>query len=168
MAEAFLRRETARRGAEAEVSSAGFVTVEQPAERHAVKAMGEVGLDIAAHRSRVVSPELLGDPDLVIGMTREHVRMAVAARREAFARTFTLKELVRRAESIGPRHDTDVTPWVAAVADERDPHGLLGADPVDDIADPMGRSLRRFRACRDEIDRHLVTLSDLLWPPLGP
>ena len=64
--------------------------------------------------------------------------------------------------------DGDLAGWLAAVNEGRDVTDLLGYHDVDDIADPMGRSLRRFRACADEIEGHVIALADLLWPDLGP
>jgi len=163
MGEALLAREARARRTPALVGSAGFVTGDRPAERHAIAVMADRGVDITAHRSRVVGPELLEAADLVLGMAREHVREAVVAYRPAAYRTFTLKELVRRGTAAG-RPPGDLDAWLRALDEDRDPRGLLGSDAEDDVADPMGRSRRRFAACADEIEANIIRLADLLWP----
>jgi protein-tyrosine phosphatase len=167
MAEVLMAHAAAERAADAVLSSAGFATRGRPAEPHAVTVMADRGLHLEHHRSRIVTPELLADADLVVGMTREHVRQACTLDRNAFPRTFTLKELVRRGAAVGPAAD-GAGAWLDLVGQGRDPAGLLGQDPVDDIADPMGRSLRRFRSCADEIAAHTTTLADLVWPQTDP
>jgi protein-tyrosine-phosphatase len=110
---------------------------------------------------------LLDEADLVIAMAREHVREAHAVQRDAFPRTFTLKELVRRGAAAGPV-GRDLGGWLGAIDEERDPAELLGRDESDDIADPMGRPRRRFRSCADEIEANIIALADLLWPRGAP
>ena len=160
MAEVLMVREAAMRPEPVIVSSAGFVTENRAAEPHAVTVMGERGLDLTRHRSRLVDPEML-EADLVVGMTREHVRDAFGLHREAFPRTFTLKELVRRGRAVGPA-SAGLEPWLDEIATTRDSADLLGDSRADDIADPMGRSLRVFRACADEIEDQIVALAGLL------
>jgi protein-tyrosine-phosphatase len=161
MAEALLRRALTERAVPAEVTSAGFVTEDRSAEPHAVRVMADRGLDIGGHRSRLLTPDLLAGVDLVLGMTREHVRRACTLDRDTLARTFTLKELVRRGTATGPAPG-DVEAWVGRLAAGRNPTELLGDHERDDVADPMGRSLRRFQACADEIEAESVALATLV------
>ena len=71
MAEALLRRHLAEAGIAAEVRSAGTLGWnDRPATDHAVTVMAELGLDIGAHTSRRLAPELL-HADLVVTMTRD-------------------------------------------------------------------------------------------------
>ena len=46
-----------------------------PATVHAVEAMREIGLDISAHRSRLLTPELLNGADAVVALGKEHYYM---------------------------------------------------------------------------------------------
>jgi hypothetical protein len=55
-------------------------------------------------------------------------------------------------------------PWLARIGQDRARGDLLGDDPDDDVADPMGGSLRTFRRCADEIEHHVAILAQLLWP----
>jgi len=62
-----------------EVLSAGTAATDgQPASGGAREAGVRAGLDLAAHRSRRSSAELLSGADLVLGMEPEHVRVALA------------------------------------------------------------------------------------------
>lgn len=121
------------------------------------------GLD--DHVSRRLTPELVAAADLVIGMTREHVREVAVADRESLGRAFTLKELVRRGEAAGPRAGEEpLGAWLARVAAGRSPMDLLGASPDDDIDDPIGRSRSVYRRTAEELERLLDRLVALVWP----
>lgn len=167
MAEVLLAREIDERGAHAEVLSAGFVTQDRAAEPYAVGAMAERGIDLADHRSRLVTPGLLDRSNLIIGMARRHVREAHTVQRGVLPRTYTLKELVRRGAEFGSA-GRDLEGWLGPIDQERDPADLLGDDEIDDVADPMGRPLRVFRSCANEIEANIIALADLLWPRDGP
>lgn len=74
MAEVIARDRAARRGLEVEVDSAGLMTGPgSPAAEHARRLAAERGLDLGAHRSSVLTPDLLALSDLVLGMTGRHV-----------------------------------------------------------------------------------------------
>jgi protein-tyrosine-phosphatase len=67
------------------VASAGVSAYDgEPASQNAVAAMAELGIDISAHRSRRLTPELIDDADLVLTMEQRHleavIKMAPAAR----------------------------------------------------------------------------------------
>src|SRR5262249_58128202 len=103
----------------------------------------------------------LADADLVIGMERSHVRRVATLDPAAWERTFTLKELVRRGEHIGPRLvDESGAAWVASAHRGRTREELLGADDVDNLADPMGRPQKAF----DQAAAELADLSRRLAP----
>ncbi len=101
--------------------------------------MARCGLDVTAHRSRVVSEADVAMAGLVVGLARAHVRLAVAVVPEAWPRCFTFKELVRRGESAGPRVAGEpLADWLSRVQEGRSRSALLGDAPVDDVADPIG------------------------------
>ena len=105
MAEALLARRWARSRTRWRVRSAGLLgedAVGEPPPPEVVAALAAYGLDISGHRSRRVTAADLGWADLVLGMSREHVRHAVVTVPDSWPRTFTLKELVRRGEETGP------------------------------------------------------------------
>ena len=159
MAQALL----ARRLPNAEVSSAGSLSSGRPATDGAVRVMTARGIDIASHRSRVVDGDMLHDADLVLAMTRAHVRDAVVRAPVNFRKTFTLLELVRRGERVGPAGD--LSAWLDAVGTGRRPADLMGDDPDDDIADPIGQPdaayERTVEILADLVDRLGVLLEPL-------
>lgn len=139
------------------VRSAGFARADVPVHPYAFECMRERSIDIGSHRSAVlgrewiVGPEFV--PDVVVGMAREHVRNIVLLERSAWSRTFTLKELVRRAAAVG-RREPGQSPaeWIGEVAEGRQLAAMLGDDPDDDVADPMGRSPATFARTAAEIE----------------
>lgn len=74
LAEALLRRKLAERGVEGvEVSSAGTGAWDgAPATEGAYLVALEHGLDLSAHRARLLTRELVGAADLVLTMARHH------------------------------------------------------------------------------------------------
>jgi protein-tyrosine phosphatase len=150
MAEALLRR----RLSEAEVTSVGLLPPGHEVSGGSVRAMAARGLDIAAHRSKQMEAAAVRDADLVIGMARMHVREAVVLVPGALGRSFTLPELVRRGEAVGPADD-DLATWLVKVGTGRVPADLLGDGGPDDIPDPIGLP-------DAEYERTAVLLEDLV------
>lgn len=136
--------------------------------------MGRRGLDLGAHRSVPLTPGQVATADLLIGMTRQHVREAVVLEPDAIARTFTLRELVRRAEVVGPRlidgqdGSESVQAWIGRLGLGRRARDLMGDDPADDVADPMGRSRRFYERCAVEIEDLVDRFVALAFPVGGP
>jgi protein-tyrosine phosphatase len=170
MAEAFLTRELARRGTPATavtVRSAGVMRrPSEGAPPHTCTALHERGIDVTAHRSRTLEPSHVVAADLVIGMERAHLRAAAVMAPDALAKTFTLKELVRRGLQHGPRAaDEPLQDWLARIAADRDPAELLHDDDRDRVDDPQGQPLERFRVAAQEIELLTGGLALLLWGP---
>ena len=164
MAEAFLRNQLDAIGVEARVHSAGLLSAGSPATAEGVRVLAAMGADTSAHRSRRLSAHLLEPADLVLGMAREHVREAVLMVPEAWPRTFTLKELVRRGEERGPRAPgQSFEDWLAKVHAGRNHNELMGYSPDDDVADPIGRGIDYYRGIAEEIDDLVRRLIDLAW-----
>lgn len=165
MAQGFLRALAARRGLELAVASAGTMPGVRPISANALEVMGEDGLQMRDHRSRELAAEELRAVDLVLCMEREHVRRAVVLEPDAWAKTFTLKELVRRAEAIGPRApDEPIETWVARVGSGRRRDDLLGSSEEDDVADPVSAPMPVLRATAEEIRGLVDRLLNLLQP----
>lgn len=165
MAEAMLRARLADVDPSLEVGSAGLLFDGRPAERHAVKVMAQRGLDIRDHRSQIISVELLAPTSLILGMQRTHVREVAALDPALFARSFTLPELVHAGRLVGPpvRGET-LRGWAERIGSLRSPADYELPDPGAEIADPMGQSVRAFRACAERIDDRLAELVELAWP----
>lgn len=153
MAEALLRERLRQAGVAAETSSCGLLEPDIPATAEAIQTMAGLGLDLSAHRSRRLDRRTVEGADLVLAMAREHLREVVVAAPDAFQRTFTLKELVRRGEAAGARRPTeDLSTYLARVDFGRRPGDLLGGSGEDDVADPIGRPAEAYRATAAELD----------------
>lgn len=163
MAEVMLADKLARQGTSADVRSAGILEGGRPAWPGAAEAVAELGLDLGAHQSRTMEPAIVRDADLVLGMTREHAREAIALEPSAYSRVFTLKELVRVGGS-RPRRGELLDTWLAEIADRREVEDLLGADRADDVDDPIGGPLSAFRATATELDGLLGELVRIAFP----
>ena len=152
MAAALLGRRLSAAGVANEVSSAGTRAGSlTPAMPHAIAAVGEQGLDISSHRSRALDSRSIANADLVLGMTREHVREVVTKEQSVLLRTFTFKEIVRRGE-LSPRRYEPVADWVEALAADRGNQDLLGSSSEDDIEDPIGLPLEEYRKTAFQLD----------------
>lgn len=153
MAAALLRRKFETFGVDAHVDSAGLVTEGQPASEFASVVLSEMGVELGAHRSRRIDIDAIVQADLIVSMERAHVREVVTISPPAFGRSFTLKEIVRRAEAVGPREAGEsLADWLARVHLGRKAAALLGSDRDDDIADPIGRSKAFYAETAAQLD----------------
>jgi protein-tyrosine phosphatase len=127
--------------------------------------MYERGLDISAHRSRQVCREDLATADLTLAMARAQLRCAVVLAPPAWPRSFTLKELVRRGEQIGPRPaGAGLACWLAWAHEGRDRGALLGDSSADDVADPVGGPPEAYTQAAEVISDLVGRLTQLCWP----
>ena len=148
-----------------EVTSAGFVTEDRPAPKEVLDVLDARGLDVRSHRSRRLGPTDLGAADLVLCMERRHVREIAVLDREAFARSFTLPDLARRAQLHGPRGPSEgVSDWLRRISPERRPADVLGVASDDEVADPYGRSAAAYRRAAQTIDDLLDVVVRHLFP----
>ena len=167
MAEALLRHRLDEHGVDAVVTSAGLYPAGNPAMEHAVEVMADRGLDLEPHRSRQVDADALARADLVLGMTREHVREVAVLDPGILPRTFTLKELVRAGLDAGPRRPGEsVDAYLARLGAGRRREALLGVghDPDFDVEDPVGRPIADFEVTAIELEELLDRLVSLVWP----
>src|SRR5215510_2710689 len=112
------------------VFSAGLGAMEgQPPSGHAVEAVKELGIDIAAQRSRMLTPELVGQADYIFGMTHSHVDTVMLLYPHAAEKTFLLREFDETLDAFEK-----------------------------DISDPIGGSYEVYLNCRDQIEQGIVSL----------
>lgn len=151
MAEGILRTRAAEAGISVSVGSAGILPGGSPATPDGVAVLAGMGIDISDHVSRRLNRDLVTEADLVVCMTREHLREAVVADPGSFPKIFTLKELVRRLEQ---------TPGASmpALAAGRKTADYMRNDPADDVADPIGQPRAKYEATAAELDNLLTTL----------
>jgi len=148
------------------VASAGLLPGGFPSPPEVVRVLGELGIDASAHRSTQLTAELVEASDMIVGMARRHVREVVLLERDAWPRAFTLKELVRRGDEVGPRETGEsVRDWLARMHDGRDRAGLVGNSVHDDVADPLGGPLDAYRASAREIAALVGAVAGLLGAP---
>ena len=165
MAEALLRHRLTERGIDAHVHSAGLLDDGESASRHGVDLLADRGIDLSAHRSRRMAADMLGDADLILGMARRHVREAVVLAPETWFKTYTLKELVRRAEDRGGRAPAQpMIEWLEKLHAGRSRSDLLGDAPADDVFDPIGSPRSKYEEVAAELDALLARAVDLAFP----
>jgi protein-tyrosine phosphatase len=146
------------------VRSAGLLEAGNPAQSHGVAILSQRGIDLSAHRSQSMTAQLVREADLVLAMAREHLREAVVLAPDAWPRTFTLRELVRRGEEIGPRApDESVEAWLARAHAGRSTSALMGSSREDDIADPIGQPRAAYERMVTQLDDLLERLVRLVW-----
>ncbi|MHB1431816.1 MAG: arsenate reductase/protein-tyrosine-phosphatase family protein [Streptosporangiaceae bacterium] len=169
IARELLNRRLADRRVRARVRSAGMLDSGEPAAPEVVRALGAVGIDVSAHRSRRMTDADLHSADLVLAMAREHLRYAVVLTPPVWPRTFTIREFVRRAASAGPRRpDQPLPDWLDRVHHGRDRLDLLGERAADDIADPIGGPPEGYDATVAQLDDLTQRLIRLAWGPEAP
>jgi len=146
------------------VGSAGLRLVGEPASANGVDVLADRGIDLRDHRSRILDRQLLEGTDLVLAMSREHLREAVLALPDIWPRAFTLKELVRRGDLIGRRAPGEsIDAWLSRAHLGRNRADLLGSSSSDDIDDPIGLGRSDYENTADEISGLVDHLVDLLW-----
>jgi protein-tyrosine phosphatase len=147
------------------VESGGLRETDAILDESALQILDQQGVDLRGHCSRAIDSAMVGAATLVLGLEREHVREAVLLDPSIWPRTFTLKEIVRRGEEEGPRQpDEPVSAWIARAHTGRSQRDLLGADRVDDVADPYGGPPGEYEEAAEEIDDLVTRLAQLLWP----
>jgi protein-tyrosine-phosphatase len=165
MAAALLRHSLRRSGNPITVASAGFVTEDVPAPPEVLDAMAAVGVDLSDHRSRVVTPALLEDVDLVVGMTRQHLIDLTLLAPHTWDRCFTFADLVRRGESAAARLPSEsLRQWGWRLSADRTRVSLLSLPTSDDLPDPMGGRPLDYERTRDNLARLTGRLRALLSP----
>ena len=128
-----------------------------PALPGAVRAAAEFGIDLSAHRARVLEPAALAGVELAVGFEPAHVAGAVAAG-VSQDHAFLLTELAQVLE-------LDVLPWpensdsFEARVSHANARRFAGARLPRAVADPVGGSDRMFRQTYDEIDRMVAIIA---------
>lgn len=148
-------------GVSAVVGSAGMVGGGSPPTEETVRLLGVRGIDVSAQRSRRLDDATAAAADLIVTAEHDHVIQIVGRTPTLFPRTFTLPELVQRAEGLGDVDELSLSEWLRALADGR-PAAFDYLDaPVGEIGDPTGRSRRDWTeafATIDDLTRRLARL----------
>jgi protein-tyrosine phosphatase len=156
---------------EARVGSAGtmaqHMTGMHPATRSVLEQLGGNG---AGFTPRRLTPELVAEADLVLGLDREHREAAVRLLPVALRKCFTVREFLRLARADGESVSrSESAHGEAALPGEvisRAAAARGSLVPVsraaDGIADPCGAPYDVLLACGREIDGAARTLATLL------
>ena len=165
MAAALFAREVEGLPEGVDPSSAGLLPGGSAVPREVLEVMVPYSVDLSEHRSRTVTSDLLAEADLVVGMGRRHVREAVLLAPTAWPRSFTLKELVRRARAVGARGpDDSMNTWIGALHEGRTRAGLAHHSSVDEVVDPYGGPLSGYREVAAELASLTGQLAASAWP----
>jgi protein-tyrosine phosphatase len=112
-----------------------------PALPEVIEVARGVGLDLTEHRARHLGSIDLSGVDLVVGLERSHVAAAVVEANVAYAKAFTLKEIVRLLRGVEPPRGV-ADPVERARELVRRAHDARSAGPAfvpgEDIEDPFG------------------------------
>ena len=168
MAAALLARRLSGLSVAVRVRSGGMLRGGDPPLPEVISVMARYGIDITGHRSRVACAADLARASLVLAMTRDNLRYAVVTEPGAWPRAFTLRELIRRGEQVGPRPpDEPFSGWLSRVHAGRERVALLGDSADDDVPDPAGGPLRAYADVAGLLDRSLTRLAELGWGHVG-
>ena len=136
------------------VRSAGTARTGAALDPHTLSAARDVGVELDDHVSRAVDRATLHEDgaDLVLVMTRQHLREVVGIDPSVWPRPFTLKELARRAEQFDPAAPGErVGSWLRRVGAGRQARDLMTPSTADDVADPYGAPRRDHVAMLEEV-----------------
>jgi RpiB/LacA/LacB family sugar-phosphate isomerase len=129
-----LFRHIVRGHSEFKVASAGVGAVDgYPPSTHAVTALRELGVDISAQRSRMLTARLVDEADYIFGMTHGHVDAIQMLYPQASEKTFLLREFDDTLESYEK-----------------------------DISDPIGGSYMVYANCRDQIEQGIASILNFI------
>ena len=169
MAAALLARRLAALGVPVPVRSAGMIRCGDPPHPAVISVMASYGIEISSHRSRLARATDLDRASLVVAMARDNLRWAVITEPGVWPRAFTLKELIRRGEQIGPRPPGEsFAQWLSRAQTGRERNSLLGESAEDDVADPAGGPRRAYAATASLLDQLVMRLAELGWAQAGP
>jgi protein-tyrosine phosphatase len=169
MAAALLARRLTALGVTLPVRSAGMISNGDPPHPEVISVMASYGIEIVSHRSRIACAVDLASASLVLAMARDNLRYAAITVPGAWPRAFTLKELVRRGEQIGPRPPGEpLSGWLSRVHAGRERTSLLGDSLDDDVADPAGGPLRAYADTAGLLDQLVKRLAGLAWANAEP
>ena len=106
---------------------------------------------------------MVASADLIVGLERMHVREAIIEDPNAWPRTYTLREIVRRGSTVGPRRtDQPLEEWLALTHLGRQTRDLLGSDRIDDVADPTDQPDSAYERTATELGALVDVLADLV------
>lgn len=165
MAEAIARRRFA--GLPFAFGSAGLIEGGRPMPPAGLQVARENGFDLSAHSSRRADRRRLRGWDVILTMSRQHVRELVASDAELWPRVFTLRQFVRWLDEHRPRRHVLLGEWIDLAAEDRPRSDMIGSSNEDDIADPVDQPPEAWRVLVAELTRDIDHLAERLAPGVG-
>jgi protein-tyrosine-phosphatase len=156
------------RGIAADVDSVGLVATGEAVSDGLAGILREWDIDLAGHRSRLITAEAVERADVVLTMEHYQVAEVALIAPDAWDRTFTLQEIVRRGQRVGRRApNEDLADWFRRLSAGRTRMELVGAWHLD-VADPAGQGSLAIEQTADEVQDLVDRLADLAWPKQRP
>jgi protein-tyrosine phosphatase len=128
------------------------------------KILAERGVDTKDWRSQLVRGEHIAWADLILTAEVEHGSVLVRRFPEALRRTFALLPFSAWLQQVEPPESESQRGTRDALI-RRALEGRARSQPLpkeeQDLADPMGQSIKQFRECRDRIQAALDPIVDL-------
>lgn len=146
-----------------EFDSAGLDAWRRPVPPVGLAHARELGLDVKAHVSRRVHIDGLWDYDLVLGLSRVHIRELLSVEPELRSRLFTLKQFARWIPDHPRPKASRLGPWLDREA-RRPGTDFLGDSADDDIADPVGQPIDDWRVMSNDLTHAIQAIIDGLFP----
>jgi protein-tyrosine phosphatase len=146
------------------VASRGLLAGGRSAPPQVVAAAASLGVDLSRHVSAQLSTDELSASDVVMTMSRQHLREIVLRDPKVWPRAFTLPELVRRGETVGFRKGGQtISEWLEHVHEGRERKDMIGTVRRDEVADPYGGPDAGYRRMANALAELTDRLALLLW-----
>jgi protein-tyrosine phosphatase len=162
LAEAIARRRFA--GRPFFFGSAGLMQGGRRMPPTGVQVSREWGVDMSHHVSRRADRRDLRGWDVILTMSREHVRELVAADSELWPRVFTLPQFARWLDEHPPSRHVLIREWIEQEAADRPRSDMIGSSPDDDIADPVDEPADKWRELISRLTAELDSVASHLAP----
>ena len=137
------------------IASGGLLKSGYPVPRNGLTVASEIGLDLETYRSKRLNLSDLGGWDVILTMTREHVRELVAADPTLWPRVFTIKQFRRWIQKHPPSRRAKLGAWIDMAAAERSRYDMVGSDPDDEIEDPLHSPPEAWRTLAAVLDSEI-------------
>ncbi|GAB3392713.1 low molecular weight protein arginine phosphatase [Humibacter soli] len=145
-------------------ASAGLIEGGRSMPPNGVMVAREWGYDTSSHISKRADTRALGGWDVILTMTRQHVRELVAADSELWPRVFTLPQFVRWLDDHPPRRHVSLRGWIEQEAADRPRSDMIGSSSDDDIADPVDEPPEAWHDLVAELTREIDRVAEHLVP----
>ncbi len=126
----------------------------------ALEVLAERGVDGSDFSSRRLTPVVARDADLVLAATREHRGQIASLQPAALGRMFTMNQFGYLLSAAPQAVDTDpVTAGFDLIDRAKAARSQLPARTgEDDLADPVGRTIKDFRRCADILQADIQSI----------